>query len=307
MAYSQGGLIAATDYNNFINGTNQLNTVWSTGSGDAGYGQTAIPAVSATNTVTAAQWATLINSLNSTLVHQQNSGSGIVATTAGSRINYLSTLASSVNTAYTNRLNKFSNGTTTPSTVFTAAITAGNDATYGESTAATRNITFSSGDAARYFFNAGGYFNFVITGVTNNDGTARSADAASVIGTYLGGVSAFGAKANGGRTGSGGSAPTNNTGFGYYNLTTTWQGTHRVNTTSGTYGNDYTAVYFKSNGSNVAGHGDTGSQINIALNYQSAHSVGFNDTLNVTVSHRIDVVYPETTNLSNSWGTVTIS
>ena len=37
MAYSQGGLIEATDYNNFLNGSNQLNTVWSTGTGNVGY------------------------------------------------------------------------------------------------------------------------------------------------------------------------------------------------------------------------------------------------------------------------------
>ena len=117
MAYSQGGVIAATDYNNFINGSNQLNTVWSTGSGNAGYGQTAIATVSAAGTVTAAQWASLINSLNSTLVHQSGTGSGISATTAGSTINYLSTLATNVNTAYTNRLNKTANGSTTTGTV----------------------------------------------------------------------------------------------------------------------------------------------------------------------------------------------
>jgi hypothetical protein len=64
MAYSQGGLIAATDYNTFINGTNQLNTVWGTGTGDAGYGQTALSAVSSSGKVTATQWASLINTPN---------------------------------------------------------------------------------------------------------------------------------------------------------------------------------------------------------------------------------------------------
>ena len=305
MAYSQGGVIAATDYNNFINGSNQLNTVWSTGSGNAGYGQTAIATVSAAGTVTAAQWASLINSLNSTLVHQSGTGSGISATTAGSTINYLSTLATNVNTAYTNRLNKTANGSTTTGTVFTAGATATNDATYN-GTILTRTVTFASANQARYFFNAGGYINFVITGVTNNDSTARSTDAVNVIATYLNGVSAFRAAANNGRTGTGGTTPTNNLAFGYYNLTTSYQTTQQVNTTNATYSNDYAAVQFKSNGVQGA-NGDVGSQISLALNYQSAHTSGFNDTLNITVSHRIDVVYPETTNLTNSWGTVTIA
>ena len=33
----------------------------------------------------------------------------------------------------------------------------------------------------------------------------------------------------------------------------------------------------------------------------------FNDTTNITINHQVQVVYPETTNLSNSWGTVTVS
>ena len=39
MTYSTGGLIEATDYNTFA--TN-LNAIWSTGSGDSGWGQTTI-------------------------------------------------------------------------------------------------------------------------------------------------------------------------------------------------------------------------------------------------------------------------
>ena len=102
MAYSQGGLIAASDYNNFLNGSNQLNTVWSTGTGDTGYGQTALSTVATSGTVTATQWATLINTLNNALTHQQGSGSGLGAPTTGATIAYLSSLSGSINTAYTN-------------------------------------------------------------------------------------------------------------------------------------------------------------------------------------------------------------
>lgn len=307
MAYSQGGLIQATDYNNFINGSNQLNTVWSTGTGDVGYGQSALSAVSAGGIVTATQWATLINTLNSSLTHQSGSGSGIGATTAGSTINYLSTLAGSINTAYTNRTNFALQGTTTTGSVYSPNPTAGNDVTYGETTIFQRAVTFSSGNAARYFFNAGGQLNLVITSVSNNNGTARSADAVTVIGTNLGGVSAFRAHTNGGRTGAGGTVNTNNTSFGYYNLSASNVTTQYITSASGTYSSDFTKIYFGSNGSNVSGNGDAGSIVNIFLNYYSAHTSGFNDTLNITVNHRVDIVYPETTNLGNSWGTVTVS
>jgi hypothetical protein len=47
MSYTAGGLIEATDYNGFVNtGANNINKVWSTGTGDSGWGQTAISTVS---------------------------------------------------------------------------------------------------------------------------------------------------------------------------------------------------------------------------------------------------------------------
>ena len=131
MAYSQGGLIDAADYNGFIGTSpsstaNKLNTVWAVGNGNAGYGQTAIAQVSSAGLVTATQWATLINNLNSTLTHQSGSGSGISAVTSGSTINYLSTLSTNITTAYTNRSNFTTQGTTTTGSVFSPNFTAVN-------------------------------------------------------------------------------------------------------------------------------------------------------------------------------------
>jgi hypothetical protein len=320
MAYSQGGVIAATDYNGFV-GTNpsttsgQLNAVWATGNGQYGYGQTAVSQSAATSgTVTATQWSTLVNALNNIECHQTGATTSNVALmTAGSTITYLSAISTNLSTVYTNKLNAGSQGTTTTGTVFTAGITATNNTTYGDSTYATRTVTFASADQARYFFNAGGQINLVITGVTNNDATARSADAVTVIGTNLAGVSAFKAITLGGRTGTGGTVNTNTTAFGYYNLTTAYQLTQKITSTSATYTSDYASVYYKSNGVQGA-NADVGSVISIALNYYSAHTSttsglygSTGDTLNVTVSHRIDIVYPETTYLNNSWGTVTVA
>ena len=66
MTYAQYGTVEATDFNTLV-GTNpnttsgKLNTVWSTGGTNAGYGQTAVATVSAGNTVTATgQWANLV-------------------------------------------------------------------------------------------------------------------------------------------------------------------------------------------------------------------------------------------------------
>ena len=69
MSYSQGGLIAATDYNGFVGSNpsavaNTINTVWAIGNGQYGYGQTALSQVAATGLVTATQWATAVNTVN---------------------------------------------------------------------------------------------------------------------------------------------------------------------------------------------------------------------------------------------------
>lgn len=313
MTYASGGLIQASDYNTIVGTSpsstaNQINTVWAVGNAQNGYGQTPLGQVSSAGTVTATQWASAINTLNSIRTHQSGSGTGIGAPTAGSLIAYLSTFQTNVNTAYSSKLSFNSQGTTTTGSVFNPAATAGQDATYN-GTVATRTITFASADQARYFFNAGGQINFVVTGVTNNDGTSRSGDMATTIATYLGGVSAFRATTNGGRTGSGGTVTTNNTSTGYYGLTTTATTLHQIQSASSTYTNDYVQLQWKSNGAQGS-NADNGTVISLLINLYSAHTTygsGFNDSLNITVNHRIDVVYPETTNLTNSWGTVTIA
>ena len=325
MAYSVTGLIEATDYNNFLNGSNQLNSVWSTGTGNAGYGQTALSTVSAASTVTAAQWASLINTLNSTLTHQSGSGSGISATTVGGTINYLSTLSTNIDTSYTNRLNKATNGTTLTGTVYTPGFSQANSTSAYQGTF-TRTIAFASGDAARYFFNAGGYINFITTSAVNNDATSRSADMVTLIGTNLGNFTGFGAAGNSGRSGTGGTLTTNATGTGYYGLTASEVSLSYINATSVTYSGDWVALNYWTSAQNASGNGDKGSTIYIKGYFNSgaqstyaappSNVVGTGtrtvnttteDSVNVTWNHRIDVVYPESTNLTSTWGTVTVT
>ena len=315
MSYAQFGLIQATDYNGFVGadpttGSGSVNAVWGTGNGSWGYGQTPLSQSASTgSTVTATQWSTLISTINNISIHQTGSGASTSATpvVTGNTITYLSTLSTDLTNIYNNHLGFYAQGSTLPGSGFSNSATATNAATYGESTILYRYVTFSSGDAARYFFNAGGQINFIVTSVTNNDSTSRSADAATLIGTNLGAVNAFRATTNGGRAGTGGSVVTNNTSFGYYNLTTTWQNIQYINSSSGIYTSDYVKTYFITNGSNLSGHGDAGNQIGFAINYYSAHSSAFNDTLNITVNTRVDIVFPESTYLTNSWGTPTIT
>lgn len=309
MSYAQAGLIEAADYNNFLNGTNQLNRVWGTGNGNAGYGQTALSTVSAGNTVTATQWASLINTLNSILTHQSGSGSGITAVVAGNRIDYLSTLATSINTSYTNRLTFATQGTTTTGSTTNSVLNVSGAA--AQTLTITRTATFSSGDAARYFFNCGGQLNLVIGSGTNTGATGRGAGLITMA-TAAGGVTAFRAASNGGRTGSGQTQNTNNTAIGYYNLTTSDQTIVSLTATSSpytAYPSDTITIVAKSNG--VQGsNADVGTVITFTITLTSAAQStldgGYNDSINITIPNRIDIVYPETTNLTSSWGTVTL-
>lgn len=314
MAYSSGGLIAATDYNGFVGAstsatTGQLNAVWSTGNGARGYGQSAISQAAATGgTVTATQWSSLINSLNSVYFHQSGVGSGISAVTAGSTIAYLSSLSGALGTIYTNGLSYASQGATTTGSVYSPNLTSVNT-TAAQSMSFTRTITFASADQARYFFNAGGQLNFISTSVTNNDASSRSADLVALAGSYLVNISNIRATTNGGKSGTGGTVNTNNTALGYYSLTTSGQNIVSINSAAYTYTGDYVTAAIRSSGT-AGSNGDTGSVVYLDFYlYSSARTAGeqWNQTLNVTWNHRVDIVYPESTNLTNSWGTVTVS
>lgn len=303
MAYSAGGLIEATDYNNLINGSNQLNTVWATGSGSAGYGQTAVGAVASTNTVTATQWASLINTLNNARNHQSGAGSGISAPTAGTTITYLATLQTAVNTAYSSRLTAATTGTLATTTLTPFQITGGPAAFSGTKA---MTFTWASGNAARYFFNCGGRIGWNITGVTNNNGTLRSADLVTNLGTNLAGGAMFNSSSS--YTGSGGGARTTNS-IGYWGLTTSDQLGSQIYSSNYRYeyNSDYTYFNMKTSTANVGGNGDNGLTITITIGWVMASTyTGLNDNVDVTMSWNGTYTPPETTYLSASWGNPTI-
>jgi len=164
MTYSVTGTIQAADYNNFANlgtGTgNSVGNVWGVGSGDSGWGQTAIPAVSVTGTVTApAYWTSLIANLATA---GSQTGTVMTARTlpvAGATVTILNDMQANINTLVNNRGNAISSGTEYG--VFTGTgvskTTATSNGTQGTWTITwTQTVTFTSGDAARYFWNAGG-------------------------------------------------------------------------------------------------------------------------------------------------------
>jgi hypothetical protein len=316
MTYSSGNLILAADYNNFLgaspSGTpNTINTVWAVGSGSAGYGQTALTNVAAvTDNVTATQWASLINTLNSITTHQRGTGTGVTVTTAGQVINANTFISGNITTAYTNRLTFASNSAVLVGSGLATTWTSGTvNATIARSFGA--RATFASADQARYFFNAGGRLKLNVSGAQSASTTART-NAAIALCTNLGGIATFGANTNGGRNGAGGTLNTNDTTKGYwtsaYNANTT---VISVTSTTASYTSDTATIAVNPNGSQGSYNGN-GLNVDFWINLSStaganAGSLSFDDSLGIAVTRSIDVSYPEVTNISNTWGAVTIT
>jgi len=158
MTYTVGGLIQAADYNGFANDSaNNIGAIWSTGSTDKGYGQTAISNVSVAGTVTATQWATLVNNLANLGSHQGTAITARTAPVAGNTITILNAVATDINTLTGSRGNAAASGTTIGTfTGTTSKTTATGSGTAAWTITFTHTVTFASADAARYFWNAGG-------------------------------------------------------------------------------------------------------------------------------------------------------
>jgi hypothetical protein len=157
MAYLQGGLIEATDYNGFVSTTSgaNVNNVWSTGSTDSGWGQSALATVSPAGTITATQWASLVNTISSMASQTGTTITSRTAPVAGNTINILAALNTDITNITANRQNAVANGTQYTAWTGTNSKTATTSgATWTISFVNT--VTFASADAARYFFNAGG-------------------------------------------------------------------------------------------------------------------------------------------------------
>jgi hypothetical protein len=183
MTYSSGGLIQATDYNGFVSTTSgaNVNTVWSTGSTDAGWGQSALSTVSASGTVTATQWASLVNTLSAMGSQTNTTITARTAPTTGSTIAILAALNTDLTNITTNRQNAAAVGSQyTGWTGTNSKTTTTSGGTW--TITFTNTITWASADAARYFFNAGGLIKIDVSKTaTGNVGDPEWNDLANTL------------------------------------------------------------------------------------------------------------------------------
>lgn len=317
MSYAQGSLIEATDYNNIIGANTSSNpstfhAVWAWGNGSRGYGQTPISNVSVSGTVTATQWATLINNINSANLHIRNTSSGLTANTAGQLIGHSGGLTQAITRLNQDILLFATNSAVITNqsslTAYSAWVVSNTPSTVTRSFGA--NVEFASPDQARFFFNAGGRLKFNVSAVNNSGGVARSVAVTNLFG-YAGGIATFGANTNGGRTGTGGTSVTTDTDKGYYNATIANITLVSVTSVTSFYTSDTVTITYRTNGTQGQ-HNDNGSILSFWVNITStsgsnAGGLSFDDSINITPTVTIDVSPPETTNLTNSWGAITVT
>ena len=332
MTYTSGGLIQATDYNGFVSTTvgGNINATWSTGTTDSGYGQTALGTVSVGGSVTAAQWASLVNTIASMGNHQGTAITSRTAPVTGNTISILANVGTDITNCYNNRGNAVASGTeygvfsgTTSKTTATGSGQTAWTITF------THTITFSTSDAARYFWNAGGIVRVKYgksstgtdtdpdwntfagkCGVINITGRVNSA-AQTIAGVSYTGTTRIG--------GTGGTQTTLATTTGWYNLT---PGASSP-TTIFQLNNDispYSGEYIRT-GAQV----DAGSTtLTLTTTWVSDGSTGAGTTANISggsgvaspattigaataPTTLVTYVPPSTTYLSASWGTPSIT
>jgi len=233
MTYTSGQLIQAADYNGFVSTTvgANVNATWGqTATTTGGYGQGNIGTVAAAGTVTATQWATLVNTVSSMASHQGTTITSRTAPQAGNTISILGNLNTDITSCFTNRNNAYARGTqygTFTGNVSKTTATGSGSTTWTITFVST--ITWANNTAFNSFFNSGGLIKWETskTADTTESDTEWNDLANTLVGDiYISGAAA--AKTIAGvsytgttKTGGTGIPTTLTTATGAYALTTT--------------------------------------------------------------------------------------
>jgi hypothetical protein len=321
MTYTSGSLIEATDYNGFIS-TNSanVNAIWSTGSGNYGWGESALSTVSASSTISATEWATLVNRLSSM---GSQTGVTITSRTAPVAGNTVSVLAN-VNTDITNIFNSRGNASAvgTQFTAWTGTSSKTTATAQGVSIVFSHTVTWASANAARYFFNAGGLvkiqFGKSSTGATGdaewNDLASTLAGAVWISGRSTGANSTIAGTLYSGSTVIGGTGtPTVPAGTkfgttGWFQLTTSNQAIYQQYADTAPYTSNYIQVQAKT--------GNTGTTLDLTTTWfntptqytaMSGGTAASGAVLGTAPATVVTYFPPSSTYLTSAaWGTPTI-
>ena len=318
MTYTSGGLIQATDFNGFVSTTasGNLNAIWgNSGYVNYGYGQANVPTVSVGSVVSATDWANLVNKLSSVGAHTGVTITSRTAPVAGNTITILNNVATDLTNLYTSRANAASSGSTiSPATGTWWQATNTPNSTWTITT--THTVTFANTSAASWFFNSGGLLKWNVQKTsTGTEADTEWNDLATTLAgiIYLSGANtshSINGTAYTGITKSGGTGtPTTlSTTTGFYNLTTTATTVYDQYADTAPYTSDHIQVQMAVN-SNTA---PTVLTVTTAWINASSATPGSTEIITGGVAGTgpttiVNYVAPETTNIANSWGAITIS
>lgn len=314
MTYSSGSLIIDDDYNIFATGNADgsgdnnvanLNTVWGTGTSDKGWGQASpVAAVTAGSTITATQWATLVNRMTTEANHTGTSITAIAAPSAGNLIEVFTALSANITSIFNGRNNAAAVGTTT---TLNGAVT--RSTAWATSVTATHTVTFSSAAAMRYFFNAGGRITWSCSrsGGSTNDKNTSWTNLCTACGTLnwttgtstqtIAGSSYTGTT----KVGGSGSPTTLLTGTGFYDLLTTDTEVFKQFSSTYLYTANYITVNVKLNNSP-----GSSTVMTITVLFSDVEATP-EENVDGDLTSTVTAVAPSTTYLSDTWGNPTLS
>lgn len=314
MAYSSTGLIEASDYNGFRTRLNQvigLGTENGGSGGNSGYGQTnTLATVASSNTISANEWTNLFTRLRSTLNHQGSSTTISVGNAAtGDTISIKTGLDTDCTTATNNRNNAAAGSLASAVNVTNVNGTARTSAwnsqiqhvfTITFATSGTAPAGAGAQDAARFFFNSGGYLNLSVSGAngSSSQDTAWS-NLLAATGTIR-----FGGAAT---TKSGGSGtPTTLASSGYHQLTTSNTTVFKQFDTTANYTANFVQIDVRTDTvTDPNSRGGKGSVLTVTITLNDAHTNAFSDTVNLDVTTGCSYVGANTTYLNNVPWTIT--
>ena len=328
MTYSSGGLIQAADYNTFVANVsgNCINNVWGTGTtSDLGWGQSNIANVAAAGTVTATQWASIVNTLTTMGQHTNVAITSRTAPVAGNTISVLANVATDINNLTLYRGNAVALGTEYGT--FTGNIsktTATGSGTTPWTITFTHTITFPSAAQARYFWNAGGIVRLQYG--KSSTGTDHDPDwntmagwcgSINITGRVNGAEQTIANQAYTGTTrlnGSGGTQTTLTTTTGWYNLTGTPTTIFQLNNTSAPYQPEYIRTTATQTSSTVltlvttwVDDGSSGAGVSSNISGGTATTSPSTTITGTAPTTLVTYIPPSSTYLSNTWGTPTIA
>jgi hypothetical protein len=310
MTWAAGGLVQATDLNTMLGGNptttvNTLNATWATGGSQAGYGQTAVANVAAGDVVSATPWNGLFYNTGNAASHQGTSITSISNVSSSNVVTFYSAAQTNLNSIYAARGNAASQGSTTSNAVTTAS-------TWTSTATFTQTVSFANGDAARYFFNAGGQIKMtashpnVTAGVNQTLSNLCSAVGTVVISGQNSGARTIASTSFNGVTkvGGSGSTQTLSTNSGYFGLTTGNTTIFDQNSADSPYTANIDLVYIAKTTAATGSNGDNGNVISV---FTVLRESGANGTVGTGTVVTCTVTPPATTYIANTWGTITLA